>query len=165
MGFDLYCQMLKQAVGKMQGRRVSHPVEVSLRVDFLVLNEGQQPADLKQATPAYLPATFIDDSRLRIQAYRALGEVMNRKELDDLDKQWRDQFGERLPYPVENLLTCTAIKLAAAHAGVTEVEIKERKLMLSRNGKYVMLDGKFPRLTEKIGYRQLAEALKLLRSL
>ena len=57
------------------------------------------------------------------------------------------------------------IRLAAAHAGVTEVEIKERKLMLTRNGKYVMLNGKFPRLKEKAGHKQLAEALQMLRSL
>jgi transcription-repair coupling factor (superfamily II helicase) len=38
-------------------------------------------------------------------------------------------------------------------------------LMLMRNSKYVMLDGKFPRLTERSGYKQLDEALKMLRSL
>jgi transcription-repair coupling factor (superfamily II helicase) len=37
--------------------------------------------------------------------------------------------------------------------------------MLSRNGKFVMIQGKFPRLTEKAGYRQLAETMTMLRSL
>lgn len=165
VGFDMYCQMLKQAVNRMQGRRVSRPIDVALRADFLVQSEALMLQAAEGATPAFLPSTFIEDIRLRITAYRMLGEVMTRKELEELEAQWRDQFGAKLPYAVENLLTCGAIRLAAAHAGVTEVEIKERKLMLLRNGKYVMLDGKFPRLTERQGYLQLREALTMLRNL
>ncbi len=165
VGFDLYCQMLKQAVNKMQGRRVARPVDVALRADFLVMNEALMVDAPSGMTGAFLPSTFIEDPRLRIQAYRALGEVMTRKELSELEVQWRDQFGENLPHPVTNLLTCGSIRLAAAHGGITEVEIKDRKLMLTRNGKYVMLNGKFPRLTEKAGHHQLVEALKMLRSL
>ena len=165
VGFDLYCQMLKQAVNKMQGRRTARPVEVGLRADFLVMNEALMLDAPDGMTGAFLPSDFIEDAKLRIQAYRALGEVMTRKELEELEAQWKDQFGGQLPHPVKNLLTCAAIRLAAAHAGVTEVEIKERKLMLTRNGKFVMLNGKFPRLTEKAGFRQLEETLKMLRSL
>lgn len=165
VGFDLYCQMLKQAVNKMQGRRVARPVEVSLRADFLVMNEALMVDAPSGMTPAFLPSDFIEDPKLRIQAYRGLGEVMTKKELKELEAQWQDQFGGKLPYPVQNLLTCAAIRLAAAHVGITEVEIKERKLMLMRNGKYVMLDGKFPRLTERSGYKQLEEGLRMLRSL
>lgn len=165
VGFDLYCQMLKQAVNKMQGRRVARPVEVALRADFLVMNEALMVDAPSGMTPAFLPATFIEDAKLRIQAYRALGEVMTKKELKELEAQWQDQFGGKLPYAVQNLLTCAALRLAASHAGVTEVEIKERKLMLTRNGKYVMLNGKFPRLTEKAGYKQLEEALGMVRTL
>ncbi|MCW0217393.1 MAG: hypothetical protein OJI67_03625, partial [Prosthecobacter sp.] len=96
---------------------------------------------------------------------RQLGEVMTRKELDELESQWRDQFGDKLPHAVQNLLTCASIRLAAAHAGISEVEIKDRKLMLTRNGKLVMIHGKFPRLAERLGHKQLAETLTMLRSL
>jgi transcription-repair coupling factor (superfamily II helicase) len=165
VGFDMYCQMLKMAVNRMQGRRVSRPIDVALRADFLVQSEALMAQAAEGATPAFLPTSFIEDTRLRITAYRQLGEVMTRKELDELEAQWRDQYGEKLPHAVENLLTCAAIRLAAAHAGITEVEIKERKLMLTRNQKFVMLNGKFPRLTERQGHKQLAEALAMVRSL
>ncbi len=165
IGFDLYCQMLKQSVARMQGRRIARPVEVGLRADFLVMSEAMMLQAEKTATPAFLPTPFIEDPKLRITAYRQLGEVMTRKELDDLESQWRDQFGEKLPHAVTNLLTCASIRLSAAHAGVSDVEIRERKLMLTRNGKHVMIDGKFPRLTAKEGHKQLAEALAMLRSL
>ncbi len=164
VGFDLYCQMLKQAVNKSQGRKVARPVEVALRIDFLVTSEALMDDAIYGATPAFVPTSFIEDARMRIQAYRALGEVMTRKELDELEEQWRDQYGDKPPHAIQNLLTCAAIRLAAAHVGVTEVEIKDRKLMMTRNGRYVMLDGKFPRLTAKLGHQQLAETLQMLRS-
>jgi transcription-repair coupling factor (superfamily II helicase) len=165
IGFDLYCQMLKQSVARMQGRRVARPVEVGLRADFLVMSEAMMLQAAKGATPAFLPSTFIEDAKTRITAYRQLGEIMTRKELDDLESQWRDQFGEKLPHAVTNLITCASIRLAAAHNGISDVEIKERKLMLTRNGKLVMIQGKFPRLTAKEGHKQLVETLAMLRAM
>jgi len=165
VGFDLYCQMLKQSVARMQGRRISRPVEVGLRTDFLVMSEALMLQAEKTATPAFLPSSFIEDLKLRITAYRQLGEVMTRKELDDLEAQWRDQFGEKLPHAVQNLLACASLRLAAAHAGISEIEIRERKLMLTRNGKLVMIQGKFPRLNAREGHKQLAETLAMLRTL
>lgn len=119
----------------------------------------------KGATPAFLPSTFIEDAKMRITAYRQLGEIMTRKELDDLETQWRDQFGEKLPHAVTNLLVCAGIRLAAAHTGISDVEIKERKLMLTRNGRLVMIQGKFPRLSNVPGHKQLAETLEMLRGM
>lgn len=165
IGFDLYCQMLKQSVARMQGRRIARPVEVGLRADFLVMSEALMLQAPKGATPAFLPSTFIEDAKMRITAYRQLGEIMTRKELDELEGQWRDQFGEKLPHAVTNLLTCAGIRLAASHAGITDVEIKERKLMLTRNSRHVMVQGKFPRLSSGPGHKQLEEALVMLRSL
>ncbi len=165
IGFDLYCQMLKQSVARMQGRRVARPVDVGLRADFLVMSEAMMLQAANGATPAFLPSTFIEDAKTRITAYRQLGEIMTRKELDDLEAQWRDQFGEKLPHAVTNLITCASIRLAAAHNGISDVEIKERKLMLTRNGKLVMIQGKFPRLTAKEGHKQLVEALAMLRAM
>jgi len=165
VGFDMYCQMLKQAVNRMQGRRVPRPVEVALRADFMVQSEALMAQTERPVIGAFLPSNFIEDTRMRITAYRQLGEVMTRKELEELQTQWRDQFGDKLPHPVQNLLTCASLRLAAAHAGISDIEIKDRKLMLSRNGNFVMLNGKFPRLTERAGHKQLAEALSMVRSL
>ena len=76
---------------------------------------------------------------------------------------WRDQFGPPPP-EVENLLVSVAIKLAAAHARISAVEIKDGKLMLTRHNQPVLLGGKYPRLTERSATLQLREALQLLRS-
>jgi transcription-repair coupling factor (superfamily II helicase) len=42
--------------------------------------------------------------------------------------------------------------------------VKEQKLMLTRGGDYVLIGGKFPRLTEAKPENQLLETLALLRS-
>ena len=165
VGFDYYCQMLKQAVNKSQGKRTQRLVDVPLRADFLCLSESAWHHALPGIEPAFIPQDYIEDSKLRIHAYRAIAEIGTRKELDALEATWIDQFG-RLPKAMTNLLLCAAIRLAAAHHGISSVELKERKLMLNRGQGYVMVNGRFPRLgDESNGEQQLRDALELLRRL
>ena len=42
VGFDLYCQLLKQSVGAMKGEKVARRAEVQVRLDFLALNPGEE---------------------------------------------------------------------------------------------------------------------------
>src|SRR6185369_16154965 len=103
------------AVSRLKGRRTAQPAEVSLRADFLCLSEDQflQNEDPGKLAPAFLPRHFIEDPRQRIMAYRMLGEILTRRELDQLERDWQDQYGP-LPPAVENLLCGAALKLAAA---------------------------------------------------
>lgn len=164
VGFDLYCQMLKQAVNRSQGKRTQRPVDVPLRADFLCLSESAFNGALPGLEPAFIPSDYMEDPKLRIQGYRAVAEVTLRRELDDLESAWKDQFG-RLPPAVSNLLLCASIRLAATSARVSSVEIKDHKLMLKLDDNYVLIQGKFPRLKEEDGVGQLREALQWLRSL
>jgi transcription-repair coupling factor (superfamily II helicase) len=83
--------------------------------------------------------------------------------LESLEASWRDQYG-RPPDAVEHLLTCAAMKLTAAAKGITAIDIKEGKLMLTRKGGYVLVGGKFARLTAPDPPLLLRESLHLLRS-
>ena len=163
VGFDLYCQMLKQAVNRSQGKRTQRPVDVPLRADFLCLSESAFNGALPGLEPAFIPSAYIEDPKLRIQGYRTVAEVTMRRELDDLERSWKDQFG-RLPPAMSNLLLCASIRLAATAAQVSSVEIKERKLMLKKGDNYVLIHGKFPRLASEDGMGQLRETLQWLRS-
>jgi transcription-repair coupling factor (superfamily II helicase) len=42
VGFDLYCQLLKQSVSSLKGEKVTRRLEVQLRLDFLALNPGEE---------------------------------------------------------------------------------------------------------------------------
>lgn len=166
VGFDLYCQLLKQSIASLQGRQTIIRVDVPLRIDFLTNAEmaptrGETDTD---TVPAFLPSAYIEEASLRILAYRQLAELTTKKEMKALHRQWRDRFGPP-PQPVENLLACAELKIAAAHAGIQAIEIKEGKLMLTRGGAYLMAGGKFPRLSGKTNRDRLFHAVELLQSL
>ncbi len=165
VGFEMYCQMLKSAVNKHQGKRTIGRVETLLSIDFVAFNEAAWLEAKDKKLPAFIPATYITEPTQRIPAYRQIAEITTLKELGELTRQWRDRYG-RPPHSVENLLRCTELKLQAHNKGITGVEIKDHKLMLSKNGEFILIGGKFPRLREKAApVHRLEEALTLLKQL
>ena len=165
VGFDLYCQLLKQAVAQRKGDKLRLRLDVDLALDFVATNE----AEFAQLGPekrvgAFIPTSFIGETTLRIQAYRHIAEITSREQLDRLGRTWRDRFG---PFPpaVDNLFLLTEIKLAAARAGVSRVETREDKLMLTRRGDFILVGGKFPRLVAAGLEQRLREISDLIKKL
>jgi len=163
VGFDLYCQLLKQAVGQIKGQKPRRRLEVELRLDFVATNEAEFVHGDARVS-AFLPRSYINDTPLRIQAYRRIAEITTAEQLDRLIKEWRDRFGA-FPKAVENLITLAQIKLAAAIPGISRVETREDKLMLTRRGDFILVGGKFPRLFAPEIEKRLQEILGLLRKL
>ncbi|MEM7696840.1 MAG: transcription-repair coupling factor [Verrucomicrobiota bacterium] len=145
VGFDLYCQLLKQSVAKLKGEPGGERIDISIHIDFLCTNESHYESAPKGSLPAFVPSQYMPEAKLRITAYRELAEASEVSELDALRDEWSDRFG-RTPDAVENLLRTTEIKIRAARKGCGSVEVQDRKLKLMKNGKYVQINGKFPRL-------------------
>ncbi|HAF03895.1 MAG TPA: transcription-repair coupling factor, partial [Spartobacteria bacterium] len=146
VGFDLYCQLLKQAVAQRKGEKLRLRLDVDLRLDFVATNEAEfVHLGPKTRVPAFIPTSFIGEATLRIQAYRRIAEITTRDQAERLKRDWRDRFGQ-FPPAVDNLFLLTEIKLAAAEAGISRVEVREGKLMLTRRGDFILVGGKFPRL-------------------
>jgi transcription-repair coupling factor (superfamily II helicase) len=165
IGFDLYCQLLKQAVSNLKGEKAKPRIEVGIRFDFVITNEAESiEAGDKAATGAFLPAAYISEPKLRIQAYRALAEVISPQQLDKVRNSWRDRFGP-LPAAVENLLILSEIKLAATARKIAKVEVKDQKLMLTFGSDYLLVAGKFPRLRADAPAERLRETLALIKAL
>jgi len=173
VGFDLYCQLLKQAVAQLKGDKPQLRLDVDLRLDFVITNEAEfVPAKIPVAEavsfpckiPAFIPVTYVSDSALRIRAYRDIAEITSHEQLDRLRRDWRDRFG---PFPpaVDNLFGVIEIKLAAARSGVTRVEVRDRKLMLTRHGDFILVAGKFPRLVAAKIEQHLGEIVELIKKL
>ena len=126
-------------------------------------------ATLDHSTPT-LPADangnqpYISDAALRIQAYRNLAEITTSEQLQRLRRDWRDRFG-KWPEPVDNLFLLSEIRLSAGRARVSRVEVREGKLMLSRRGDFILVGGKFPRLSSGRIDQHLGEVLALIKSL
>jgi transcription-repair coupling factor (superfamily II helicase) len=165
VGFDLYCQLLRQAVAQLKGEKLRPRLEVEVRLDFVASNESEYvAAGPEKLLPAFIPTSYVSDSGLRIQAYRHFAEVTTNEQLQRLRRDWRDRFG-KWPPAVDNLLLLGEIKLAAARARVARVEVREGKLMLTRRGDFILVGGKFPRLTSGRIDLNLPEILQWLRQL
>jgi transcription-repair coupling factor (superfamily II helicase) len=161
IGFDLYCQLLQQAVEELQGKRARIRVDVPMRLDFVSTNEAEYLSSQRRLEPAFIPADYIAQPQMRIRAYKRLAEANSKEALQKLERDWRDQFGPP-PAAVRNLLLFNEIKLVAARAKVVAIEVKESKVMLTRGGDYLLVGDRFPRLTSGNGENNLASLLELL---
>jgi len=148
VGFELYCQLLKQSVGALKGEKVKPRVEVRVALDFL-------------GDTAALPENYVTEPHHRIEIYRKLAQATEKPALDALQKELRDRFGP-LPAPVELLLAVGELKILASEKSVTVIEVEEDKLKLTRHGDFITLGGKFPRLTKKEARARLKEIKRLL---
>jgi len=175
VGFELYCQLLKQSVSSLKGEKVKPRVEVSVKLDFLnesavssqqpvATGNGQSATDHRLLTTlksASLPHNYVTEPQHRIEIYRKLAQANEKSALESLTKELRDRFGP-LPPPVELLLLVAELKILASEKSVTAIEVKGDKLMLTRHGDFLTLGGKFPRLTKKDAKARLKEIKKLL---
>ena len=151
VGFELYCQLLKQSVASLKGEKVKPRVEVQMRLDFL-------------SDAAALPDNYATEPQHRIEIYRKLAQATDKPAVEILQKELRDRFGP-MPPAAELLFLVAELKILAGERGITVMEVKEDKLMLTRQGDFITLGGKFPRLTKKDVKGRLKEIKKLLLAL
>jgi transcription-repair coupling factor (superfamily II helicase) len=163
VGFDLYCQLLKTAVARMKGEKPTRLVETKLQLDFIAWQESEVDESAGRHG-AFLPRAYLSESRWRMEGYRRIAEAHNDEELRKLRAEWRDKYG---PWPdaVERLLVATEIKIVASQARISLVETQGGKLMLRQGQDYIMVGGKFPRLTAPDAISRLREIVSWVASL
>src|SRR5262249_41728480 len=156
-------------------------LDVDVCLDFVVTNEAEFIAPptrdngfpaanafgktpLPERIPAFIPVAYVSDPAMRIRSYRETAGITSREQLDRLCRDWRDRFG---PFPpaVDNLFALVEIKLAAAESGVNRVEVRERKVILTRHGDFILVAGKFPRLVGSKIDQHLPEIVELIKKL
>jgi len=177
IGFDLYCQLLKESVSRLKGEKPKRIAPVTMKLDFLVTgvvaavtggpaesNDDRRDGGHYSDSLARIPAGYIKENRLRIQAYRKIAGVVEAAEVEELRREFRDRYG-KLPREVRLLLLCAETKILAAQAHVDVVETKADKIMLSQRGQLFQVGGKFPRFTKTRPEDKLTELRKLLESL
>jgi transcription-repair coupling factor (superfamily II helicase) len=151
IGFELYCQLLKQSIASVKGQKVKPRVQVQVHLDFLALSPG-------------IPFNYISDARQRIEIYRKLAQATELGAVAELEKEARDRFGPPPP-PLARLLQVARLKILAAERGISMIEVKDDKLMLTRNNDYIMAGNRFPRLAGTGASARLKEIEKFLLAL
>lgn len=171
IGFDLYCQLLKQSIAALKGQEAKTRPQVEVKLDFLVWGAEPQVPQRKvprtgstaDVTAAVIPQSYIADPVQRIEIYRKLAQANSLGEVRQLEQELRDRFGP-VPPQVELLLGVTQLKILAGERGISSIEVKADKLMLKRHGDYITLGGRFPRLKSKTAAARLGEIKKLLET-
>ncbi len=119
VGFDLYTQMLGQAVALARGEEpqpdVTGPSEPSVNINL--------PADY------YLSEDYVRDVDKRVMAYRKLASASNLAAVDELERSCAASFGE-LPDAARNLFDRARIRIRADRLGVTAVSSVAGKIVL-----------------------------------
>jgi transcription-repair coupling factor (superfamily II helicase) len=167
VGFELYCQLLKQSVSTLKGEKVKPRINVEVNLDFMPVGMNSPSATTdsdSHVNSASLPYSYIADSRQRITFYRKLAECDDRATVKALEAELADRFGEP-PQSVKHLLTVTDLKVVAAGRNITRIESDEDRLMLTRDGDFIQVGGKFPRLAGKSPSARLKEIRRLLMAL
>ncbi|MGD0814118.1 MAG: transcription-repair coupling factor [Verrucomicrobiota bacterium] len=163
VGFELYCQLLKQSVSSLKGEKVQPRLNVNVRLDFLAAGAEEEHSN-PQKPAACFPGSYIPEAQQRIEIYRKLAQVNDAASWRALKNELRDRFGP-LPPAVDLVLRVADLKIVAAQHGVSLIETQEDKLMLTRHNDFVMAGGKFPRLTKPTARGRLDEIKKLLLAL
>lgn len=114
VGYELYTQLLSEAVVEISGKES---------------REGLEP-ELDLRIPAFLPDDFIPEAGTRLDFYRKLAASRSVLEADELELELLDRFG-RLPAPAEALCDLTRLRANMREAGVKELKRGNGALFLA----------------------------------
>src|SRR5690349_15811842 len=110
VGYDLYVQMVAEAVAELKGEPVREPAEIKLEL----------PLD------ASLPNDYVAKEELRLEAYRRLAAVTTAQEVDDIRAEWEDRYGP-VPEPAAALLRVARLRAACARVGAKEAVVTKNQ--------------------------------------
>ena len=119
VGYELYCQLLENAVRALRSQPPRQAVEVNVDLPW----------------PAFLPRDYVPGQKLRIEVYRRLARLRDPQTLADFRQELRDRYGTP-PEPVEWLLKTTEVRLLCVRWQLAGVHRDGPDLVLSyRNRK------------------------------
>ncbi|WLS02210.1 transcription-repair coupling factor [Shinella oryzae] len=131
VGFELYQQMLEEAVAEIKG-------------DEEVADSGWSP-QISVGTPVMIPDDYVPDLHLRLGLYRRLGEITELADIDAFGAEMIDRFGP-LPIEVQHLLKIVYIKSLCRVANVEKLDAGPKGVVVQFRNK------EFPNPAALVGY-------------
>lgn len=122
VGFELYQQMLEEAVAQLK--------------DGGVEGEEQWSPQINVGTPVLIPENYVPDLQLRLTLYRRLGDLTEAEDIDAFGAELIDRFGA-LPEEVQHLLKIVYIKGLCRKANVEKVDAGPKGIVITfRNNEF-----------------------------
>ncbi|MCX6532906.1 MAG: transcription-repair coupling factor [Actinobacteria bacterium] len=144
VGYDLYCQMVTEAVGEMKGEPIREPSDIRIDVP----------------TDAYLPKDYVAKEELRLEAYRRLALVTSAEEVTDIRNEWVDRYGP-VPKPAEALLTVGLLRAECHRLGLNDLNITTSQARLGPLDLKVSETARLKRLSRGALHKEAARQLIL----
>ncbi len=189
VGFELYCQLLRQSVARLRGDKTAAAIRANVKLDFVFVGEGagsaatsgrhsdgytaikdaedQHAVEVAQVQ-ARIPSSYVAETRLRIDFYRKLALADSTATLKQVEADLRDRFG-KFGDEVKALLLITEIRIRAEQKGIVSVETDSSRLKCLRNtgrrDDWVQVGTRFPRLTAPKPLLRLREIISFLNNL
>ena len=110
VGYELYQQMLEEAIGKIKSGEIGMPDE-----------GGQWAPVINLGVPVLIPDKYVPDLDVRLGLYRRLSTLHTKVELEGFAAELIDRFGT-LPKEVNSLLLVVRIKGMCKRAGIARLD-------------------------------------------
>ncbi len=160
VGFELYCQLLRQSVARLKGEKTAAAIRANVKLDFVFVGESagrgvdtesdaargrhvdgykalkdaedEQHAVEVAKIQARIPSSYIAETRLRIDFYRKLAMADALPALKQIEADLRDRFG-KFGDEIKALLLITEIRIRAEQKNIVSVETEASRLKCLRN--------------------------------
>ncbi len=116
VGFELYQQMLEEAVAETKGE--AHA------------DDGQWSPQITIGTAVMIPEEFVPDLQLRLGLYRRLADITDATDIDGFGAELIDRFGP-LPEEVKHLLKVVYIKTLCRKANVEKLDAGPKGVVIN----------------------------------
>ncbi|MCL2931079.1 MAG: transcription-repair coupling factor [Trichodesmium sp. MAG_R03] len=110
IGFDLYTEMLEEAIGEIKGQEI--PQVDDTQIDL--------------SLTAFIPADYITDLDQKISAYRSVADANSRQELSQIEIDWSDRYGA-IPKAGLQLLRMMELKQIAKKIGFSRIKVEGKQ--------------------------------------
>ena len=144
VGYDLYCQLVTEAVAEMKGEAPQIPIELKIDVPIT----------------AFLPNSYVAKEELRLDAYRRLVAVKTHADVQDIKAEWEDRFGE-LPDPAKSLLMVGALRAECHRIKIREIVVSDNRARLSPITLKASEAMRLVRLSPSANYREQTNELNI----
>jgi len=113
VGFELYTQMMEEAVREVQGETIAKDVEPEIQLGF----------------PAYIPDSYVQDVNQRLVLYKRLAGFKTQPDLDAIVDEMIDRFGP-VPALVDSLLRLMELRRCLKDQLITAARVRGEQVVL-----------------------------------
>ncbi|MDR3031317.1 MAG: transcription-repair coupling factor, partial [Holosporales bacterium] len=152
VGVELYQAMLQEAILMVKAGNIS--------------NAEKREHQVNLGIPIFIPESYVEDSNLRLSIYRRIGNLETEEELDSMEFELADRFGQ-VPKEVANLILLMKIKIHCKKANIEKIDAGASGVSISffdNNCNIKSLDSFFKSLavTRNSGTARLKSSMKII---